>query len=516
MVTMFIDTLSSPYYDKVVRNVASSFADLVAVGERIEVGIRQGKFAPTNSSAAFAKKTASRKKKGESNAVLIETTFPRVKINTSSYPTQAGSQLPVTQPTPYIPPSQPCMDAGATANARPTQQAARRSHKVLTPIPMTYTKLFPLLLEQKLIEVVPLKPFKPPYPRSYDPNARLLGFEDKGPIVHNNPLSVHGTASINTISHMDERVVATKPVYNNNAVPWRYPTPQIKEETRAPEITNIVRTGGMTRSGRILSPDTLRNKESTPTEKEKTTKSPKRTVMEEEAREFLKVIRHSEYELLDQMHKTPDCISLLLLLINSKSHRELLLKILNEAHVPQDIMPAKFEGIINNITTSHHLSFSEEEVSDEGRNHNQPLHIAAKCGNYMIARVLIDNGSSLNVMPKNTLDKLYFPSAILRNSPILVKAFDGSKREVMGKFTLPIRIGPTTFYITFQLPAGQALDTCHGGTTSIEMGSGDIKPSKATIMATKVLIANGFKLGKGLGRRLDDMANPVVVQENPG
>ncbi|RDY05181.1 hypothetical protein CR513_11015, partial [Mucuna pruriens] len=78
----------------------------------------------------------------------------------------------MTQPTSYIPPSQPRVDAGATANARPTQQATRRSHKVLTPIPMTYTKLFPLLLEQKLIEVVPLKRLEPPYPRSYDPNAR--------------------------------------------------------------------------------------------------------------------------------------------------------------------------------------------------------------------------------------------------------------------------------------------------------------------------------------------------------
>ncbi|RDY00803.1 hypothetical protein CR513_15956, partial [Mucuna pruriens] len=147
-------------------------------------------------------------------------------------------------------------------------------------------------------------------------------------------------------------------------------------------------------------------------------------VTEEEAQEFLKVIRH-------------------------RNHRELLLKILNEAHVPQDITPAKFGGIINNITTSRHLSFFEEEVPFEGKCHNQPLHIAVRCRNYMIARVLIDNGSSLNVMPKTTLDKLYSPGTILRNSPVVVRAFDGSKREVMGEITLPICIGPTTFNITF-------------------------------------------------------------------
>ncbi|RDX80081.1 hypothetical protein CR513_39407, partial [Mucuna pruriens] len=104
---------------------------------------------------------------------------------------------------------------------------------------------------------------------------------------------------------------------------------------------------------------------------------------------------------------------------------------------------------LNTLLSSYHLSFSEEEVLDEGRNHNQLLHIVVKCGNYMIARVLIDNKSSLNVMPKTTLDKLHYPSTVLRNSQVVVRAFDGSKREVMGEITPPIRIGPTTFDITF-------------------------------------------------------------------
>ncbi|RDX92293.1 hypothetical protein CR513_25597, partial [Mucuna pruriens] len=117
--------------------------------------------------------------------------------------------------------------------------------------------------------------------------------------------------------------------------------------------------------------------------------------------------------MLEQLHKTPAWISL------------------NDAHVPQEITPAKFGGIINNITTSWHLSFSEEEVPTEGKAHNQPLHIVVKCGNYMIATVLIDNGSSLNVMPKTMLDKLYAPDPTLKNSPVVVKAFNESKREVM-------------------------------------------------------------------------------------
>ncbi|RDY09918.1 hypothetical protein CR513_05650, partial [Mucuna pruriens] len=54
------------------------------------------------------------------------------------------------------------------------------------------------------------------------------------------------------------------------------------------------------------------------------------------------------------------------------------------------------------------------------------------------------------------------------------------------------------------------------GTISIEAERGDVKPSKATIMAARVLITNGFEPGKGLGRRLDDIAKPVAIQENLG
>ncbi|RDX87612.1 hypothetical protein CR513_30897, partial [Mucuna pruriens] len=65
----------------------------------------------------------------------------------------------------------------------------------------------------------------------------------------------------------------------------------------------------------------------------------------------------------------------------------------------------------------------------------------------MIARVLIDNGSSLNVLPKSTLDKL----CSLRASSVVVRAFDGSKRDVMGETTLPLYVGPTLFDIVFKV-----------------------------------------------------------------
>ena len=44
MITMIVDTLPMFYYEKMVGYMPSSFVDLVFAGERIEVGLRRGKF----------------------------------------------------------------------------------------------------------------------------------------------------------------------------------------------------------------------------------------------------------------------------------------------------------------------------------------------------------------------------------------------------------------------------------------------------------------------------------------
>jgi len=75
--------------------------------------------------------------------------------------------------------------------------------------------------------------------------------------------------------------------------------------------------------------------------------------------------------VIEQLNKTPARISLLGLLMNSEPHRALLVKILNEAHVVQDISVEGFRGIVNNITTNNYLTFADEEMPIEGRGHNK-------------------------------------------------------------------------------------------------------------------------------------------------
>ena len=144
-------------------------------------------------------------------------------------------------------------------------------------------------------------------------------------------------------------------------------------------------------------------------------------------------------------------MSLLELLISFEPHRALLVNVLNEAHVAQDISIEGFEGIINNITAYNYLTFAKEEILVEGRGNNKALHVSVKCMDHIMAKVLIENGSSLNVMPKSTLEKLPFNASHLKPSSMVVQAFDGSCREVRGEINLPIQIGPHTCQVTFQV-----------------------------------------------------------------
>lgn len=135
----------------------------------------------------------------------------------------------------------------------------------------------------------------------------------------------------------------------------------------------------------------------------------------------------------------------------SPVHRNTLLKVLVQAHVTQDITISQFDGVAVNITTCNTLSFNGGELPTEGQNHNRGLHVLVKCQEDTLARVLVDTGSSLNVLPKRTLAKLAFQRPEMRPSALIVKAFDGSRRTMVGEAELPVLIGPRVFNITFQV-----------------------------------------------------------------
>jgi len=246
---------------------------------------------------------------------------------------------------------------------------------------------------------------------------------------------------------------------NSHAVPWSYAPPSERKEeatdisSLSAKVTNITGLSGVTCSGHVFAPPdlptqpanvkgkakmveeqndktTLTSGEDIPVKglPEKRDGCGKKEVSLEEASEFVRIIQQSKFKVIEQLNRTLARVSLLELLMSSESHRTLLVKILNEAHVGQDISIEGFGGLVNNITSNNYLAFAEEEIHAKGRGHNRALHVSVKCMDHVVAKVLIDNLSSLNVMPKNTLEKLPFIASHLKPSSMVVRAFDGTRR----------------------------------------------------------------------------------------
>ncbi|KAH7848754.1 hypothetical protein Vadar_007298 [Vaccinium darrowii] len=228
------------------------------------------------------------------------------------------------------------------------------------------------------------------------------------------------------------------PVSNLCQVPWTYAPTPVTTEAAVDEI------GGMTRSGRVYTPAELESRR-------KGKEKEKPVLTEEEITEFVKVLKMSEYDVVEQLKKTPAHINILALLLSSEPHREALLSIIKEAQVPKDISPENFQNMVSSIMAPGVVTFSDDEIPDKGIGHTKALHIAVKTKGMIVARVLVDNGSALNICPYSTLQRLGMDKSCLHHSSIIVRAFDGSQRQTIGEVELPVEIGSITFSIKFQV-----------------------------------------------------------------
>ena len=94
--------------------------------------------------------------------------------------------------------------------------------------------------------------------------------------------------------------------------------------------------------------------------------------------------------MVEQLLQTPSKIFVLSLLLNSEAHREALQRVLEQAYVEHDVTADQFDHIVANITSCNNLSFFDEELPEEGINHNLALHISMNCKDDALSNVLVD------------------------------------------------------------------------------------------------------------------------------
>ena len=103
------------------------------------------------------------------------------------------------------------------------------------------------------------------------------------------------------------------------------------------------------------------------------------------------------------------------------------------------------------VLATNQISFIDDELPPKGREHTLPMHIMVKCEDMIVSRVLIDNGSTMNVFLMSTIERLNVDTSLIRPTTMIIRAFDGTLREVQSKIELTIGVGLKFFMVIFQV-----------------------------------------------------------------
>ncbi|XP_069149116.1 uncharacterized protein [Solanum lycopersicum] len=296
-------------------------------------------------------------------------------------------------------------------------------------------------------------------------DQEVVSLQPAAPNVNTNPLPNHGGGNINMIEIDDdereakritpivqedlERAVASLSVREKGEFVILTPAKAVAlvPSKTLPKLKFVIETvvaQGMTRSGRCYTPDELalggQKKDHA-----------KRPISEGEEEEFWRRMQPKDYSIVKHLEKTPAQISVWALLMSSQSHRQALMKALDDTYVPSGTSSDNVAAMIHRVIQGHRISFCDDELPSEGRAHNKALHITVVCRGKIVNRVLVDDGSGLNICPLSTLKQLRFDLGKLEKNQVNVRAFDGVQRETLGAVSLIIQMGPAEFEAKFQV-----------------------------------------------------------------
>ena len=167
--SMFIDTLPSSYYDMLIVNTFMEFRDLMYSVGRIEVGIKRRRIVDTRASKKERKRFVLDEHVQAMFAEKRRSHMTR-KEPIKNHPRSAGyAQVPLAG---LYSPKRFAQEYDQGSDPGYYQSKKKKRTKVYHTLPMSYGELFPILIQNYVIFVIPARPRRPLYPKGYDINAR--------------------------------------------------------------------------------------------------------------------------------------------------------------------------------------------------------------------------------------------------------------------------------------------------------------------------------------------------------
>ncbi|XP_070011418.1 uncharacterized protein [Nicotiana sylvestris] len=235
-------------------------------------------------------------------------------------------------------------------------------------------------------------------PQRFKMKRGIPMYVSKGAYVVRGTIKPHRLNEPTVIGRMPQ-----KPMTDPSTVPWNYQqtlvtykgkeiTGELPENTSAGKYSDIQEVNNATRK-RF---------------------PPQKPVSVEEAEAFFQKMNMPDYEVVDQLRKYPEQVSMLSLLMRSAEHQKILLKTLNEAYVPAETLVEQLERMMERFFAVNQVSFSKNDLPSEGAAHNKALHLTVKCEDYYAKRVILDGASGVDICPLSMLQRMEIRTGKIR------------------------------------------------------------------------------------------------------
>ncbi|XP_070004826.1 uncharacterized protein [Nicotiana sylvestris] len=444
LITIFLEAQDPDYFQNMMSAMGRPFAEAIKIGEMVENGIKTGRIVSQDTLKATTQaiqngsgSLANRKKRDEGS--MMTSGFREVQRR-ASHPYVQVQQGQSSYPQHYYPPPIPQYSVGPPQYIVFNAQSYARPHN-----------------QQKLKQMGMIGPIAPHH---MHPDSH--GFQANARCKYHSGATGHSTNDCWTLKRVVERLISEKlivvtngedpPNVTNNLLPTHNDVHFVGmtgQDQEYKPIGRVEMTVGAIQegTGRCYSPEELRKAKQI-REGQLPIKKP---VTETEAEEFLKKMKVQDYSIIDQLRKTHAQISLLSLLVHSKEHARVLIKVLNEAHISEDTTVNQLEKMANRFFEVNRISFTDDELPEERAGHNRALNLMVKCEWHYVKRVMVDGGSSVDVCPLSTLKSMKINTNRVRPSNVRIRAFDGSARDTIEEINLTMTIGSVDFEIVFQV-----------------------------------------------------------------
>ncbi|XP_048619845.1 uncharacterized protein LOC125590349 [Brassica napus] len=108
------------------------------------------------------------------------------------------------------------------------------------------------------------------------------------------------------------------------------------------------------------------------------------------------------------------------------------------------------------VEADHQISFSAADTHGISMPHNDPLLIDIKIGECQVTKVLVDTGSSVDLIFRDTLDKMGVDLRDMKPSSRSLTGFNGSSEQMIGTIRLPVYAGVVTRTVKFSVIRAKA------------------------------------------------------------